>query len=150
MDAKERFKKLNKENLRVNFDIFQEIELLKKYNFQNSNKANFEKITRILSPFRKKQEISEILNLFQVPETLRDSVFMYSDDIIICNNNLQNIQEILKGVLKHADENNYNLNPKKCFYNAAKAHEIIIHDTIITKKTLLITPDITLITGVQM
>ncbi|TBU04389.1 hypothetical protein CWI37_0142p0050 [Hamiltosporidium tvaerminnensis] len=71
MDAKERFKKLNKENLRVNFDIFKEIELLKKYNFQNSNKANFEKITRILSPFRKKQEISEILNLFQVENIAR-------------------------------------------------------------------------------
>ncbi|TBT97773.1 reverse transcriptase, partial [Hamiltosporidium tvaerminnensis] len=71
MDAKERFKKLNKENLRVNFTIFQEIELLKKYNFQNSNKANFERITRILSPFRKEKEISEILNLFQMANIAR-------------------------------------------------------------------------------
>ncbi|TBU02765.1 reverse transcriptase, partial [Hamiltosporidium magnivora] len=89
----------------------------------------------IISPTLFNIFIDDIIDY--VPETLRDSVFMYADDIIICNNNLKNIQEILKGVLTHADENNYKLNPKKCFYNAAKAHEIIIYDTIITKQNPL-------------
>ncbi|TBU19796.1 reverse transcriptase [Hamiltosporidium tvaerminnensis] len=72
-----------------------------------------------------------------LPKHLRSFIFMYADDIIIYGNQIRTIQKIIDSLVRHANHNNYQFNPKKCFYNATKEHQISIYGTRIEKQNPL-------------
>lgn len=84
-----------------------------------------------LSPVLFNAFIDDICDYFG--EEYRDNILLYADDIVIISEDEEIIRGMLRVIETHSNDNNYKLNPSKCYVMTNKQANFSIYDTEIIK-----------------
>ncbi|TBU09238.1 reverse transcriptase [Hamiltosporidium tvaerminnensis] len=87
----------------------------------------------ILSPSLFNVFIDDLLEY--MPANCRKKLLLYADDILIFSNRIDEIHEMIANIERHAKDNSYLLNAKKCFYNTNIKIEIRVNNIEIVKQS---------------